>query len=119
MRRVALLVTVVITLLSLAGCGSDGPEAPPGPTPDSARIELTFEGDDAPRTERVSVESGEEIELVIKSDEPGELHVHTDPEQVLEYAAGTTTLKLTLDEPGVVDVERHEPEALVLQLEVG
>ena len=35
--------------------------------------------------------AGEEVELVVKSDEPGELHVHADPEQVLEYAAGTTT----------------------------
>ena len=43
---------------------------------------------------------------------------HSDPEQTFPYAAGTTTLKLTIDEPGVVDIERHEPEALVLQLEV-
>lgn len=119
MRRVALLATVLTTLLSLAGCGSD--ESPEGtdPTTSPGRIELTFEGDDSPQTERVPVETGEEIELVVKSDEAGELHVHTEPEQVLEYAAGTTTLKLTIDQPGVVDVERHEPEALVLQLEVG
>ena len=63
--------------------------------------------------------AGEEIEIVIKSDEAGEPHVHSEPEQVLEDAAGTTNLTLTIDEPGVVDVERHEPEALVLQLEVG
>ena len=119
MRRVALLATVLTTLLMLAGCGSDEPEIGADPTSESGRIELTFEGEDAPPTERVSVEPGEEIELVIKSDEAGELHVHTDPEKTLEYAAGTTTLKLTIDEPGVVDVERHEPEALVLQLEVG
>ncbi len=120
MRRVALLATMLTTLLSLslAGCGSDEPEEGTTPTPDSARIELVFEGDEAPATQRVEVERGEEIEIVIKSDEAGELHVHADPEEELEYAAGTTTLKLTLDQPGVVDVERHEPEALVLQLEV-
>lgn len=119
MRRVPLVATVLTTLLMLTGCGSDEPEVGTEPTPESGRIELTFEGADAPTTERVSVEPGEEVELVIKSDEAGELHVHSEPEQVLEYAAGTTTLKLTIDEPGVVDVERHEPEALVLQLEVG
>lgn len=120
MRRVALLATMLTTLLSLslAGCGSDEPQEGTTPTPDSARIELVFEGDEAPATQRVEVERGEEIEIVIKSDEAGELHVHADPEEELEYAAGTTTLKLTLDQPGVVDVERHEPEALVLQLEV-
>ena len=118
-RRVVPLATVLTTLLMLAGCGSDEPELGTEPTSESGRIELTFKGEDAPPTERVSVEPGEEIELVIKSDEPGELHVHTDPEKTLDYEAGTTNLTLTIDEPGVVDVERHEPEALVLQLEVG
>ena len=119
MRRVPLVATVLTTLLLLTGCGSDEPEVGTELPPESGRIELTFEGADAPPSERVSVELGEEVELVIKSEEAGELHVHTDPEQTLEYAAGTTTLTLTIDEPGVVDVERHEPEALVLQLEVG
>jgi hypothetical protein len=44
--------------------------------------------------------------------------VHSDPEQTIDYKAGTTTASLTIDRPGVVEVERHEPEALVLQLEV-
>lgn len=119
MRRVALLTAVLTTLLTLVGCGSDDPEEATSPTADSDRIELTFEGDQAPPTERVPVDPGEELELVIKSDQAGELHIHSDPEQVLEYAAGTTTLTVTIDQPGVVEVERHEPEALVLQLEVG
>jgi hypothetical protein len=117
-RRVALVATVVTMLLTLVGCGSDGDDEEPEGSTDPNRIELTFEGDEAPPTERVSVAPGEEVELVIMSDEAGELHVHSDPEDVLEYAAGTTTFKLTIDQPGVVDVERHEPEALVLQLEV-
>lgn len=120
MRRVPLtLVALMLAGLTLTGCGAGEPEVGPEPTPEAGRIELTFEGDDAPPTERVEVEPGEEVELVIRSDDAGELHVHSDPEQVLSYAAGTTTLKLTIDEPGVVDVERHEPQALVLQLEVG
>jgi len=118
-RRVPLVATVITTLVMLTGCGSDDPAVGTAPTSEAGRIELTFEGADAPPTERVQVEPGEEIELVVKSDEPGELHVHSDPEETLEYAAGTTTLMLTIDVPGVVDIERHEPEALVLQLEVG
>lgn len=118
MRRVALIATVLATLLATAGCGASDAEETPDSTTDPQRIELTFEGSAAPATERVAVDAGEEVELVIKADEPGELHVHADPEQVLEYAAGTTVVKVTIDQPGVVDVERHEPEALVLQLEV-
>lgn len=115
-RRVALLATVVATLLALSGCGSDGESPEEGA---GQRVELSFEGDEAPSVERVEVEAGEEIELVITSDQPGELHVHSSPEQAIDYGSGTSTHTLTIDRPGVVDVERHEPAALVLQLEVG
>lgn len=113
MRRVALLAAVVATVLALAGCGEDA-SSEDGPQ----RIELTFEGGDAPPLERVSVSPGQPVELVIVADQPGELHVHSTPEDTIEYSAGTTSYTLTIDQPGVVDVERHDPEALVLQLEV-
>jgi hypothetical protein len=136
-RRIALLASALT--LALAGCGSDEPtpeptdptststsETPGGTTgettepsePEVREIEIEFEGDQAPEVERVQVAVGETVELVVTSDQPGELHVHSDPEQTLAYDAGTTRLPLTIDRPGVVEVERHEPEALVLQLEV-
>jgi hypothetical protein len=31
---------------------------------------------------------------------------------------GTSTLKLTFDQPGVVDVESHDPKVVVVHLEV-
>jgi hypothetical protein len=67
---------------------------------------------------RLEVKAGEPVELVVKADEPGELHVHSTPEQEFEYGAGTTTLELTLDQPGVVDVEAHDPKVVIVQLEV-
>ncbi len=145
MRRIALLASALalgVTLpMTLAGCGSEEPtteqptdpptsstpEETPDETPDETseppepevrEIEVTFEGDQAPPVERVQLEVGEEVELVVTSDQPGELHVHSAPEQTLAYGTGTTRLPLTIDRPGVVEVERHEPEALVLQLEV-
>jgi hypothetical protein len=138
-RRIALLASALTLALTLAGCGSDEPTPEPAdPTssstpetpdettdestepsePEVREIEIEFEGDQAPEVERVQVAVGETVELVVTSDQPGELHVHSDPEQTLTYDAGTTRLPLTIDRPGVVEVERHEPEALVLQLEV-
>lgn len=121
MRRVtAVLASLFCTVPLLAGCASDeagtgGPSGDDG----SPSIEITFsDGSVTPNGERVEVSAGEPVELVVKADEPGELHVHTDPEQELEYGAGTTTLRLTLDRPGVVDVESHHPDAVVVQLEV-
>jgi hypothetical protein len=115
---VALLATVLTTLLALTGCGSEDPAPSPGEGTGNGQIEVTFEDGEVPEVQRVPVDVGEKVEIVIKSDQAGELHVHSDPEQELEYEAGTTTLTVTVDQPGVVDIERHEPEALVLQLEV-
>ncbi|WP_457206904.1 hypothetical protein [Nocardioides sp. P5_C9_2] len=89
------------------------------PDPATQTIEITFEGDTVtPNGERVEVPLGEEIELVVTADAPGELHVHSTPEQELEYAAGTTTLPLVIDQPGVVEVESHDLELTIVQLEV-
>jgi hypothetical protein len=110
-----LAVAALVTVLALAGCSDEPSQAQEsGP----ASVTLTFQDGEAPAPERLQVGVGEEIELIVKSDTEGELHVHSNPEQELEYTAGTTTLKLTIDEPGVVEVESHELEATVLQLEV-
>jgi hypothetical protein len=134
-RRIALLASALTLAVTLAGCSEEPTTEPPtDPTTSSTpeetpektepaepgvrEIEITFEGDTAPAVERVRLAVGEAVELVVTSDQPGELHVHSSPEQTLEYGAGTTRLRVTIDRPGVVEVERHEPEALVLQLEV-
>ena len=116
MRRVALAASALLAVLSLQGCSEEPAQQE---SAGATSVEITIENGEAPPLERVQVETGEEVELVVKADEPGSLHVHSDPEQELDYTAGTTTLTLTIDEPGVVDVESHELETLVLQLEVG
>ena len=91
----------------------------PGSGSDPLTIEITFEGGTVePSGERVEVAVGRPIELVVMADEGGELHVHSKPEQELAYGEGTTTLPLTIDKPGVVDVESHDLEQVVVQLEV-
>ena len=119
MRRTASVLTVLLCALPLlAGCGDDTSGAT-GSGDDTATVDITFsDGSVTPKGERVEVEAGQPVELVVKADEPGELHVHSTPEEELEYGAGTTTLKLTLDQPGVVDVESHDPKVVIIQLEV-
>ena len=122
------------------GNGDTGP-SPTGPTPteptaseptntspatietepsDGTTIEVTVEGDTVtPSGERVDVDRGEPVHLVVTADAAGEIHVHSDPEQEFEYDAGTTTLTLTnLDRPGVVEVESHTLDKVIVQLEV-
>jgi hypothetical protein len=116
-RTLATAAVLVLTLLGGAACGED--EEPGNPTEDPKVIEITFEGDTVtPAGDRVNVDVGQTVELVVKADVAGEIHVHSDPEQELGYGEGTTTLTLTIDEPGIVDVESHELDQVIVQLEV-
>lgn len=142
-RLAPLATTLLLLTLGVTGCGGDDAEPESGatssstssestspdpttpsdstqsPSSDTPTIEITFEGDTVtPNGERVSVPMGQEIDLVVTADRPGELHVHSTPEQELAYEVGTTTLPLTIDQPGVVEVESHDLELTIVQLEV-
>lgn len=108
-------LTLVLLAGSLAGCG--GEQADSDSPPDPA-LTITFaEGDVSPKGERVSMDAGTPFEFTVVADEAGTLHVHSSPEQELDYAEGTTELSLTIPKPGIVDVESHELEVIVVQLE--
>lgn len=120
MRRIMATVAVLaFTLAMSTACGDDedAPDAPSGTT--TKTINITFTGNSVtPNGERVEVAVDQPIELVVKAEEAGEIHVHSTPEQELTYGAGTTTLKLTISKPGIIDVESHDLEQTIVQLEV-
>jgi hypothetical protein len=119
LRTLASATILTVAMLGLTACGdndSGGGGAPTTPV----TIAVTFDGDTVtPNGERVKVATGQPIELDVTADVPGEIHVHSDPEQELEYDAGTTTVEIApIDQPGVVDVESHTLDAVIVQLEV-
>jgi len=134
-KTLTLLPAVVLALVVLAGCGDDDPGSTPTPTPSTTPtgtdttsptptedpgvvIEATIRGDELdPNGERVDVKLGEPITIVVDADRAGELHVHSDPEQELEYAKGTTRLELDpITVPGIVEVEDHVADKLLVSL---
>ena len=117
LRTLASATALTIALFGLTACGDgDGSTEGDAPVP----IEVTFEGDTVtPNGKRVEVETGQSVELDITADAPGEIHVHSDPEQSLEYDEGTSTIEIEgIDQPGVVDVESHDLDVVIVQLEV-
>lgn len=129
-RGLARLVPLaLVTALSLTACGDGGDADPPAGTETSttttdedsasAAVTLTREGDSfTPNGERVELGVDQTLVLRIEADEAGELHVHSTPEQDISYDAGTSEHEITIDRPGVVEVESHDPDVIVLQLEV-
>jgi hypothetical protein len=119
LRTLASATVLSLALLGLTACGDDD-SGSPGTDTDPVTIDVTFDGDTVtPSGERVDVQTGQPIELNITADAAGEIHVHSDPEQELEYDEGTSTVEIEpIEQPGVVDVESHDLEAVIVQLEV-
>ncbi|MCW2865907.1 MAG: hypothetical protein JWR20_95 [Marmoricola sp.] len=134
-RTSVLLATSLLTatsLLGLSGCGGSGSASDGGsagassgtrtatPGPDGTpAIDITVKnGKITPQGAQVRVKAGAELTFHVVADASGEIHVHSSPEHEFEYTAGTTDETITLDQPGVVDVESHTLDKLVVQLEV-
>lgn len=125
MRRLSRLTAVstvlACTLLVAGACSDDDSDDPgDGDTATAGEpIKITIEdGEVTPNGKRVEAEVGEPITFEITADEPGELHLHSDPEQEVAYDAGTTTEEVTIDRPGTVEVESHELDLVIVQLQV-
>jgi hypothetical protein len=132
--RLAPAAAVLAALALTAACGSSSSSADGGhdgghditarPTPSTASpagtvVRITIAGDNVdPAGSRVQVSKGTPVTLLISADKAGELHVHSTPEQHVEFPAGSSAATLTLDQPGVVEVEDHALDKLIVQLEV-
>ena len=124
MRRVLALVFAVLLALAVSGCGggggNDSSSSSSGSSSKPKVIDVTFSGDSVtPNGERVQVAVNQPIELKVTADAPGEIHVHSSPEQELSYDKGTSTVDLKpIKVPGIVEVESHALEKTIVQLEV-
>jgi plastocyanin len=135
-RRTLSALAAVLLVLLAAGCAPGSDESSASATggssssagiasgePNPAREPVTVtvsvtDGRVTPEPSRVKVPLGSTVELQITSDVDDEVHVHGfDVEKSLE-AGVTTTLELLADEAGLYEVETHETELELLQLEV-
>ena len=117
--------------LALAGCSNDSsasgsstgssPSASAGTSQSTSgtTIAVTVRGDQVtPNGKRLKATVGEPVTITVDANRAGELHVHSTPEQELAYKNGKTTLHVTIDKPGIVDIEDHIADVVVVQLEV-
>jgi hypothetical protein len=119
------VATLLAVLLALAGCssGASGSSGSSGSGSSGAgagtRIHITIkDGTVTPNGERVKAAVGEPVTLHIEADAAGQIHVHSTPEQEIDFPRGTSTKRLTIDKPGIVDVEDHALDQVIVQLEV-
>jgi hypothetical protein len=110
------LIALLLAVVTLTGCSSD---TATGTSGGPKTIDVTIKGSTvSPNGDRIKVGVGQQIILQIDADKAGQIHVHSTPEQRIEYPAGKSTEKLKLDQPGIVDVESHALDKTIVQLEV-
>ena len=113
------LTTLVVAGTTLTSCSDDSGSTQGSGSGSGTSIDITIKGGKVtPNGERVKAKVGSPITLKIDADRAGEIHVHSTPEQEIEFAKGTSTKKLTIKQPGIVDVEDHALEQVIVQLQV-
>jgi ABC-type glycerol-3-phosphate transport system substrate-binding protein len=108
-RPVAAIAVALLAATLLAGCGGTSSSPASGPLP-TERIDITFNGDSVtPNGTTIDVAVGQRIEFDVTADAPGEIHVHSSPEeQEFEYDKGSSTFEVKpIPAPGRVTVESH------------
>jgi len=96
---------------------SEEPE--PEPEPQGTVVVVTITGDRIePNGASIKADLDEPVVLAITSDRAGELHVHSTPEQFVEFRKGSHEYELTFEQPGVVEVEDHDTGFVIAQLQV-
>jgi hypothetical protein len=135
-RHTVPALTLAATLL-VAGCGGDDPATttpsstpPPSSTNAAATTptETAFAGTEIvvavkggkvdPATHRVKVAKGTPVRLLVTSDKADELHVHGYEIEKELPAGEQVTVDFTADQTGVFEIETHETELQLAQLEV-
>ena len=115
------LTTLVVAGTTLTSCSDDSgsTQGSGSGSGSGTSIDITIkDGKVTPNGERVKAKVGSPITLKIDADQAGEIHVHSTPEQEIEFAKGSSTKKLTIKQPGIVDVEDHALEQVIVQLQV-
>jgi hypothetical protein len=125
-RRSTLLAAMVITGLSLAGCGGSGSGS--GGSSDAASskpVTVTItekNGAISPDDGHlVDVDKGQQVQLVVTTDADDEIHVHSIPEHEFEVKAGASAQKLppfSITTPGRFVIESHELDVTLVTLQV-
>jgi hypothetical protein len=113
------VVALVVVTLALSGCSGSSSDGGSSSKSGTQTVNITIKGNSVtPNGDRIKVKIGEPVILKIDADKAGEIHVHSTPEQHIDFPKGTSTKKLTINTPGIIDVEDHALEKVIVQLEV-
>lgn len=76
------------------------------------------DGDITPPPDRIEVDKGAIARIVVTSDAPDEIHVHGYELEATVGPSETATIDFVADQTGLFEVEAHELDKVLFQLQV-
>ena len=110
--------TATVSSPSATSTSTSTPTGSTAATPDKV-IDVTLTGSKvSPAVSTQKVKKGDLVQITVTRDSPGEIHVHGyDLEQVAKPGV-PVTFTFVADQQGVFEVEAHDPDLLLFQLQV-
>jgi plastocyanin len=106
------------TTTTTAGTAGAAPTAG-APAPDVTEIRVTVAGGKvSPRPSIHKIRLGQTVRLIVTVDKADEVHVHGYDREQKVAAGKPATLEFRADQPGSFEVETHESDLQLLQLQV-
>jgi plastocyanin len=113
MRIVAALV---LSLLALTGCASGSGSGGSAGGTDVIKVSVS-NGKVHPADHREDVSVGDTVKLTVSSDRDDIVHVHGVNIEKPVAAGGSVTITFRVKDPGIYEVETHESDLTLLQIE--
>lgn len=103
---------VLAAVLSLGACGVD--DTDPGSNAEGTTLSLRVTEDGiTPNGELVEMAKGQTVNVEIDSDHAGSFHIHSEPEQEIEFGVGKKSYPVSFDSSGKFEMESHDPSLIV------
>ena len=121
-----LAAPVLAAALTVSGCASgeqpattSAPVGSTSPDDETVEVDVTIrDGKVTPKPRRVEVPRGATVRLVVTSDVDDEIHVHGYDVAGEVEAGRPSATGFVADQSGLFEVETHETELALVQLEV-
>jgi plastocyanin len=115
-RRGMTVVFGLLLVALLAGCGSSSGTGGTGKT-DTVTVSVK-DGKVNPPTHRQQIAKGDTVKLVVTTDTADEVHVHGVNIEKETKPGTPITIRFVAKDAGIYEVETHESNLQLLQLEV-
>jgi hypothetical protein len=94
-------------------------QKPPPQPPQEQTIRVTISGGKVdPPPGRVQIDKGKAVRLIVSSDQADEVHVHGYDLEAPVGPGAPATITFTAGQTGLFEVETHDSEQVLLQLQV-